>query len=206
MRPGARAAALLPALACLACATTLPTGPADRAVAITRDDFAHWLEPHALQARKEILTKREHLGVYTLSYEYQGESDELYAVVNSEIQILRNAADARRAYRAMAWGAKSGAGEVESVETTLHWADESEVHLILSDGRQIGNLWVGRRGRLTVMVVIAGLYSSDVALFEGLIAPDLWRLTAYDPEPAPGSAARGIPLRSRAFAALGPLP
>ena len=204
-----RAAALLSTLACCACATTLDPGPADRAVAITRDDFAVWLDPYGLEATKETLTKRRHLGAYTLRYEYQGESDELYAVVNSEVMVLRNPEDAGRAYRSIAWGARVGAGEVEPVETTLEWADESQVHFILSDGRQIGNLYVGRRGRVTVMVVIAGLYSSDAALFESLIAPGLWRLGSYDP----ARAAAGTPperpkisQRPRVIAALEGLP
>lgn len=177
------------ALAFVACATTLPVGPVDRAATITREDFAAWLEPHGLETLKEKLRKRRSFGAYTLSYEYQGESESLMAILNSEVMILRNPADAHRAYRSLGWGLRLGADELEPVETTLDWAEESQVYRIHTEGRQIGNAYVGRRGHITVAVVLAGLYSSDPALFEERIAAGLARLASYDPVPAETAAA-----------------
>ncbi len=180
-----RGAAALAVLLCAACATTLPVAAWDHDVSVTRQDFSAWLEPQGLRTVKETLSKRRLLGFHTLSYEYEGEGETLAAVLRCEIMILRDVENARHAYRSMLFGARRGADELAAEETTLDWAEESETDRMLVDGRQIGNLYVGRRGRIVVMVAIGGVYSSDSALFEAQIEPDLWRLTAYDPEAGP---------------------
>ena len=149
-----------------------PTGQ-DRAAIVTIDTFAEWVAPHDLTPLAETLTKRRMLSEYELSYEYDGESESLKAIVRSEVYVSANARDARNSYRALGLGFRIGALgdlELEEVDTTLDWAEESKSYLLKTpEGQVVGNAFLGYRDRATIMTTIAGAYSSDPALFDRTI-------------------------------------
>ena len=169
--------------------------PADRKAIVTIEDFSDWLHwgSVVLEAEVDDLTKQKIAWSTLLSYEYRGaattdEARPLPVVLQSEVSFHPNAVSARHNFDTYGVGLGAGirkaGGTFEPVDTTLLWGDEMTLYAIEMDGRQIGNGFIGRSGRVATYVLISGLYSSDPTHFEAVIAPVLSALERYDPDAA----------------------
>jgi hypothetical protein len=179
---------------CLTPKSLHPT-PADRKAIVTIEDFSDWLHWGSVVLEPEVddLTKQKIAWSTLLSYEYRGaattnEAKPLPVVLQSEVSFHPNAVSARHNFDTYGVGLGAGirkaGGTFEPVDTTLLWGDEMTLYAIEMDGRQIGNGFIGRSGRVATYVLISGLYSSDPTHFEAVIAPVLSALEHYDPDAA----------------------
>ena len=167
--------------------------PADRMAIVTIEDFGDWIHWGAVALETEIddLTKQKIAWSTQLSYEFRGTATSdgakpLPVVLQSEVSFHPNAASARHNFDTygvgLGAGIRKGGGKFEPMEGTLRWGDETTVYAIVMDGRQIGNGFIGRSGKIATYVLISGLYSSDPTHFEAAIAPVLDALERHDPE------------------------
>jgi len=170
---------------------------ADRRSIVTIEDFSGWLDAGSLAVDAEVdhLTKQKVAWSTLLSYEYRGtastaEGTSLPVVLQSEVSVHPNAVSARHNFDTYALGLgagiRKGGGSLEPVDTTLRWGDGMALYAIERNGRQIGNGFIGHAGRVATYVMISGLYSSDAARFEAVIAPVLSALEGYDPDAPEG--------------------
>jgi hypothetical protein len=169
--------------------------PADRKAIVTIEDFSDWLHwgSVVLEAEVDDLTKQKVAWSTLLSYEYRGaattdEAKPLPVVLQSEVSFHPNAVSARHNFDTYGVGLGAGirkaGGTFDPVKTTFLWGDEMTLYAIEMNGRQIGNGFIGRSGRVATYVLISGLYSSDPTHFEAVIAPVLSALERYDPDAA----------------------
>ena len=181
---------------------SLEPGSEDLRAIVTIEDFADWLEANSivLTPEAESLTKRKIAWSYELSYQFTGVeagagTDSLRVVVHSEVSVHPNAPAARHNANTYWVGLKAGlwkgGASLERVDPTLDWGDGTDFFKIHKEGSQIGNLFIGHSGRVATYVIVSGLYSSDPALFEALLAPKLRALEHYDPE----STTRAVAVR-----------
>ncbi len=175
------------------CATTLPTNDVDRNAAVTVEDFAAWVAGHELDPVVDTFEKTSQLGFYTLSYRYHAKGDHAEFILNSEAILTPKEAEAKSAYRSFVIGARVARGELVEVTPTLDWPDDVAVFKSVVDGRQVGNVYVARRGTVAVMVAVGGLHDETSTYFEQTLEPALWALTRYDPVRASGRAVAGLP-------------
>ena len=167
--------------------------PADRRAIVTIEDFGDWLQWGSvlLEAEVDDLSKHKIAWSTQLSYEFRGTATSANAkplpvVLQSEVSFHPNAASARSNFDTygvgLGAGIRKGGGRFEPMESTMRWGDETNLYAIVMDGRQIGNGFIGRSGRIATYVLISGLYSSDPVHFEAAIAPVLDALERHDPE------------------------
>ena len=173
----------------------LEPAAADRAVVVTIEDFSDWLRANSIElaAEAETLTKQKIAWSYQLTYEFRGvdadyAGEPLRVALHSEVSVHPNAPSARHNANTyglgLAAGIRQGGGSLERVAPTLQWGDAVDSFTIHRNGHQIGNLFIGRSGRVATYVMISGIYASEPARFEALLAPKLRVVERYDPVPA----------------------
>ena len=179
-------------LALLACVSQPPPSPADRDAAITREDFADWLAGHALETKRESLTRTERRGIVILEYHWLGDDGELAIGLDSRIYWTRSPAEAEAAYRKMLTSSRTKHPTIAwlPVHTGGTWAEDKKCYRIVRADRQtVGHVLFARRDNVAAMVSLTGMHAEDAKLFERKLEPELEKLSRY--VPARFSARRG---------------
>ncbi len=133
----------------------------------------------------EVAKRIEYLdGSYELDYTYDDPREEA-PYVTYVLSHERKAADAVATY-ATQWGAaklmlKASPESLELVEKegTFGWGEQSSFGIMHSENGPVGNVFVARKRKLVVYVVISGLYYDDLETFADLVVPYLERAEAH---------------------------
>lgn len=174
-------AALALVLGLSSCVTTQEPTLADHSATITIEDMSDWVPPGTLTPTLNTFDRKDQLGNIFLSYRYQGKNDEIGVVLNSEVLFARDEQTSKSAYRSFVLGSKIAKGQIEKVESVIDWGEQTANGHLMVDGKIRGHVYVGRRGTVTVMIALGGLYRDDPGDFERSLEPHLWALTKYDP-------------------------
>jgi hypothetical protein len=97
--------------------------------------------------------------------------------------------DAKTTYVSL-WGGTKVAfyvfGEVQvdlqEKNELFRWGDESRFGLLLADGRPFGNVFVAKKEKRVVYLLVSGIYFDDTESFSAFLSPYLERLDAFPVE------------------------
>ena len=161
-------------------AQEIPVTDADRAMLITIEDLAPWIEvtpdPSAATLKKLRYVDFSH----DLTYEY--EDEEMY--LDCEITVERKLSDAVTSYHFLNAGMRVGlsiAMTLVDADHLLEWGDASKCSIIQYEDEPVGNYFITRRGTRIFTFLITGAYFDDPSLFSGLLTPFLEKLDSYEP-------------------------
>ena len=114
-----------------------------------------------------------------------GADDILY--VYCTVGIEPTATDAQYAYSGVRLGTKIGFGmgggdKVQEVERNdlWQWGEHSRCVLLQSSGKQVGNVFMARKGRRYFVLVLVGVYFDNPEVIHELLDPMLQRLQNYE--------------------------
>jgi len=180
--------AALIALGVAACGTEQPVGDAERALFLRAADLAELGVRYAGAEAHETFSKRRHFdGAYEVNYEFKTpESEEARPLfIYTSVSVQPKASDAMLSEGAekigLLIGFKREGVEERDVEDAPRFGQSSRLAVLVKDERPIGNVFSMRDGRKTYLLVIAGVYFKDPALWRETIGPKLARLAAYAP-------------------------
>ncbi len=179
-----RAPCLLAVLAALACVSQPPPSPADRDVAITREDFADWLASYTLETKRETFTRTARDGIVILEYHWLGDDGELAIALDSRIYWTTSPAEADAAYRKLLATSRTKHPAIAwfPVHSGGAWAEDKKCYRIVRADRQtVGHVLFARRGNVAAMVSLTGMHSEDPKLFERKLEPELEKLSRHVP-------------------------
>ncbi len=149
----------------------------DKAMMITVRDLNAIGQEFAVVEAKETWEKIQWFdGSGEIDYEYElyeGDSSVLYMACN--VSLERKASDTWTTYKVqkLAFTKVYGEGAVEQPEG-FKWGDESFFALLKNDqGNEVGNFFIGRKGKTVYTLTVVGLYFSDAELFEQMVGPKL---------------------------------
>lgn len=165
-----------------------PVNETDKSLVITAEDLAERTEDLEVYPKLAKFTKTRTLdGCQELVYEYESpDQAESTLYVKYSFTIEPSVSDARLTYHAEATGFDLGLGLFSESEIVLEkrnelwrYGDESDCVLLTKNGKPIGNLFSGRRGRKYFSLVIIGVYFDAAEPIADLLDPMLRKLEAY---------------------------
>lgn len=161
-----------------------PATAAERAlmidVSIVEDALAFEADPS-----KEKATRLKYFdGSLELDYTYDDPRDDA-PFLTHVISYERKSSDAVATY-ATQWGSAklmlAATGEdVEIVEPAdgYKWGEQSSFGVITAAGNPFGNVFVARKGKMVVYVVLSGVYYDDAEVFREVFEPYLEKAAAH---------------------------
>lgn len=162
-------------------ASEIPVTEKDREMILDISTLARWIEGYKPDVGKETVVKRRFWDrTVELEYEYSVPEDEGAPYLQFVVGFERKRSDAVIAYHSMWGGAKLGlhfGGEAEvSIKERndlFKWGDQSRFGMLVHKGSPGGNVFVARKGKRVVTVVIAGIYFDDRETISELLTPVL---------------------------------
>ncbi len=153
-------------------------------------DISHltgWIPSYTPNLEGEKVTKTRYIDdSYEIEYVYDIPEDDEAPYLSYTVTFEPSAGDATTTYVSLWGGTKVGFyvfGEVQvdvqEKNDLFRWGDESRLGLLLTDGRPFGNVFVARKGKRVVYLLVSGVYFDDADALTGLLAPYLERLDAF---------------------------
>ena len=167
----------------------LPVSEAEWDVVIDAQDVAAWVDGMAVNRRSETLSKVRFFDFsYEVAYEYEDDHDGIY--INHTLNVERKASDALATYAPLWAATKAGfliGGEgsditVEEHDVFFQWGDQSRFAVLHNNGEPFGNLFIARKRKRVVFLILAGVYFDEPELWEAFVTPSLEASEAYDPD------------------------
>lgn len=186
MRRGALGLLVIAAALLTGCLKSLTPLPGDRDYVLVIEDLYLWLDPDAYPADHGVLTKRRSsFGDYELTYEYDSEEPPFYLLW--ELVVHGNDRRAREYFRSGGAGiwmssALSGGAAFVRDDDFVVWGDDSQFYTVEAEGEPIGNAFLARSGRRTVLMMVGGLHFDSRESFDQAVRPRLTNALRYQPE------------------------
>jgi hypothetical protein len=165
----------------------------DRQLVVDIQALAGLMEDFVPDLSNETITKRRYFDrSYDIEYEYDDPNDDDEPYLYCCVTVERKHSDAITSYVAawqtsrlgMAWGADA---EVEVVERNdlFQWGDQSRFAIVKADGEPCGNLFVARKGKTVIDVMVGGVYFDEPEGFSGFVSPALSKIEKHRPRYRP---------------------
>ena len=161
---------------------------ADREAVLQIDDLVLWIEDFSPDASKESLKKTKDFdNSYYVEYEYDDSLNEEALYLSYDVSLQPTKWDASLIYQSQKFGANLGLFGEDSKQVPrndlFRWGDESNFSLLqFEDGISFGNLFVARKGKRVVMLVLSGVYFDRAEDVHNLLDE---KLEALERLPAP---------------------
>ena len=134
----------------------------DKEAILQIDELALWIENFSPDSSKESLEKTKDFdNSYNIAYEYDDSLTENAPYLYYDISVQPTKSDAVLIYNSLKIGAWIGSGDHKEIvrDDLFSWGDESKFYLLQTeDGSTFGNSFFARKGKLTVGVIISGVY------------------------------------------------
>lgn len=163
--------------------------PGERELLLDIGHLAAWMQGYAPNLAGETVTKTRYLDhSYEIQYTYEIPEDESAPYLSYMLNFEPTETDANSTYFSL-WGGSRiafyafGAADVQVDENDdlFRWGDESRFGILRSRGRPFGNVFVARRGKTVVYLLVTGIYFEDGQSVSALLTPYLERLGAGTP-------------------------
>jgi hypothetical protein len=159
----------------------------ERSLVLDISHLAAWLPDYTPDPAGETLTKRRYIDdSYEIEYVYDIPDRDDAPYLSYILSFEPSEGDASTTYFSY-WGGTRiaffafGQVEVEIDEKNdlFHWGDESRFAVISSEGSPFGNVFVAKKGRTVVYLIVSGVYFDDAENASGFLAPYLERLETH---------------------------
>jgi len=156
-------------------------------------DISHlqgWMEGYTPSPAGETLSKTRYIDdSFEIEYVYDLPEDDEAPYLSYTVTFEPNPSDASTTYVSL-WGGTKVAFyvfgevqvEVQEKNELFRWGDESRFGLLLAEGRPFGNVFVAKKAKRVVYLLVSGIYFDDSQSFSDFLTPYLERLDAFAAE------------------------
>jgi hypothetical protein len=156
-------------------------------------DISHltgWIPGYTPDLAGETITKTRYLDdSFEIEYEYDLPQNEEAPYLSYNLTFEPSESDASTTYVSL-WGGTKVAFyvfgeiqvEVEEKNELFRWGDQSRFGLLLAEGKPFGNVFVAKKGKRVVYLLVSGIYFDDSENVTAFLAPYLERLDAFAAE------------------------
>ncbi|MGH9334495.1 MAG: hypothetical protein ACRD21_12175 [Vicinamibacteria bacterium] len=162
-------------------------GPGERELVLDISHLTGWMEDYIPNLKGEKVVKRRYVDdSYEIEYVYDLPDDDDAPYLSYSLTFEPSESDASTTYVSLWGGTKIGfyvSGEVEvkvrEDNDLLRWGDESRFGVLFADGQPFGNVFVAKKGKRVVYLIVSGIYFDDAETVSGFLVPYLEKLDAY---------------------------
>jgi hypothetical protein len=159
----------------------------ERSLVLDIAHLAEWMPEYTPDPAAEKVIKRRYIDdSYEIEYVYDVPDRDDAPYLSYTLSFERNEADASTTYLSY-WGGTRiafyafGEVEVEVNENNelFRWGDESRFALLSSEGTGFGNVFLAKKGRTVVYMLVSGIYFDEAENASGFLSPYLERLETH---------------------------
>jgi hypothetical protein len=156
-------------------------------------DISHltgWIPDYSPDFTGESLKKTRYIDdSYEIEYTYELPDDDEAPYLSYTLTFEPSEGDAGTTYTALWGGTKIGFAifgevevEVKEQNEIFRWGDDSRFALLYASGQPFGNVFVARKGKRVVYLLVSGIYFDESESFSSFLSPYLEKLDAFPVE------------------------
>ena len=170
--------------------TNVALAAGERELVVDISHLKGWMEGYTPDPSGETLQKTRYIDdSFEIEYVYDLPQDDEAPYLSYSVTFEPSPSDANTTYVSL-WGGTKVAFyvfgevqvEVQEKNELFRWGDESRFGLLLADGRPFGNVFVAKKGKRVVYLLVSGIYFDDSESFSGFLTPYLEKLDAFPVE------------------------
>jgi hypothetical protein len=170
--------------------TSVALAAGERELVVDISHLTGWMEGYTPDLSGETLQKTRYIDdSFEIEYVYDLPEDDEAPYLSYSVTFEPSESDASTTYVSL-WGGTKVAfyvlGEVQvdvqEKNELFRWGDESRFGLLLAEGRPFGNVFVAKKGKRVVYLLISGIYFDEAASFTDFLGPYLEKLDAFPVE------------------------
>ena len=171
-------------------ATNVALADGERELVVDISYLTGWMDGYTPSPSGETLQKTRFIDdSFEIEYVYDLPEDDEAPYLSYSVTFEPSVSDAKTTYVSL-WGGTKVAfyvfGEVQvdvqEKNELFRWGDESRFGLLLADGRPFGNVFVAKKEKRVVYLLVSGIYFDDTESFSAFLSPYLERLDAFPVE------------------------
>jgi len=168
-------------------ATNVALAAGERDLVVDISHLKGWMEGYTPNLSGESLQKTRYIDdSFEIEYVYDLPEDDKAPYLSYSVTFEPSASDANTTYVSL-WGGTKVAfyvfGElqvdVQEKNEIFRWGEESRFGLLLADGRPFGNVFVAKKEKRVVYLLVSGIYFDDTESFSDFLTPYLEKLDAF---------------------------
>lgn len=163
-----------------------PVAQADKDVVVTAEHVSQYVDNLNFDKNRGKFSKVRHLnGSKEMTYEYEAvDGEENGLSIFCIVGVVDSIDEARDSYRGFNLGTKIGMSAVQDVievdrNDLWSWGDESRCALLQSNGKTVGNIFMGRKGKRYFALFIVGVYFDKKDDIKDFLDAILKRIESY---------------------------
>ena len=170
--------------------TSVALASDERELVVDISHLKEWMEGYAPDPAGETIEKTRYIDdSYEIEYVYDLPENDEAPYLSYTVTFEPSTSDASTTYVSL-WGGTKVAfyvfGEVkvdvQEKNELFRWGDESRFGLLVADGRPFGNVFVAKKDKRVVYLLVSGIYFDDSESFSSFLTPYLERLDAFSAE------------------------
>lgn len=170
--------------------TNVALAAGERELVVDITHLQGWMEGYTPNLTGESLSKTRYIDdSFEIEYVYDVPEDDEAPYLSYSVTFEPSVSDASTTYVSL-WGGTKVAfyvfGEVQvevrEMNEIFRWGDESRFGLLLAGDRPFGNVFVAKKGKRVVYLLVSGIYFDDSESFSGFLTPYLEKLDAFSVE------------------------
>ncbi|HEY7820373.1 MAG TPA: hypothetical protein VIG29_19265 [Vicinamibacteria bacterium] len=167
--------------------TSVALASDERELVVDISHLKEWMEGYSPDPAGETLEKTRYIDdSYEIEYVYDLPENEEAPYLSYTLTFEPSASDASTTYVSL-WGGTKVAfyvfGEVEvdvqEKNEIFRWGDESRFGLLVAEGRPFGNVFIAKKDKRVVYLLVSGIYFDDTENFSNFLTPYLEKLDAF---------------------------
>jgi hypothetical protein len=163
--------------------------PGERALMLDIRHLTAWMDGYAPNLASENVTKTRYIDrSYEIQYTYEVPGDDHAPYLSYLLNFEPTKTDAHSTYISLWGGSKAaflafGALDVavDENDEIYQWGDESRFGILRSKGKPFGNVFIARKNKTVVYLLLTGVYFEDNENASELLAPYLEKLDQAPP-------------------------
>ncbi len=170
--------------------TSVALAAGERDLVVDISHLKGWMEDYSPDPTGETVEKTRYIDdSYEIEYVYDLPDNDEAPYLSYTLTFEPSVSDANTTYVSL-WGGTKVAfyvfGEVQvdvqEKNEVFKWGDESRFGLLVAEGLPFGNVFVAKKDKRVVYLLVSGIYFDDAESFSSFLTPYLERLDAYSVE------------------------
>lgn len=170
--------------------TNVALAAGERELVVDISHLRGWIPGYTPNPAGETLSKTRYIDdSFEIEYVYDLPEDDEAPYLSYTVTFEPSESDASTTYVSL-WGGTKVAFyvfgevqvEVQEKNEIFRWGDESRFGLLLAGDRPFGNVFVAKKGKRVVYLLVSGIYFDDSESFSDFLTPYLDRLDTFSAE------------------------
>jgi hypothetical protein len=163
--------------------------PGERELVLDIGHLTAWMEGYSPNLASESVKKTRYIDrSYEIQYTYEVPDDDSAPYLSYLLNFEPTETDANSTYFSL-WGGSKVAFyafgavkvDVDEKDDLFRWGDESRFGILRAEGRPFGNVFIARKGKTVVYLLLTGVYFADSESVSALLTPYLEKLDSLSP-------------------------